>query len=588
MADVEVKARLSVDTGDSAQKLDAVKKGLQSTGQGAGAAGGSFNKLKAELGSIEGPASQVTQSLGMVGQALNVLKAHPIIGIFILIAGLVYALFQRFKQMEGVSDSLGKAWASLSGMFDTFVNYILTPLIDGFVTLVEWATKAAEFVVGIFAPSLAEAGKRSGELAEALDDLEDAESRSALARAESNRKLQEARELAADANVPIRQRIAALQEAGRIEKQELENSIKIAQDRARIMTEQIAIELGARQELIDKIRSGNIEALKAARNELFAMQNVNKDKIKEIDALIIKAEDEGATLAKIEKKTQTSITSLQREEQAKREAAAKEAAQRRKQQMEEEKREREKAEKERIDALNREIAEIKRRNDAQIQYLRELRLAKEAEEKAAEDRKNRDIARQNAAMANQMANMQALKDRDAEDLAVEQVRTNARLTFKESIGNAVGALADLVGRQTALGKTLALAEIALGTGTGFIQGLDIAQKSAKATGPGAAFAFPIFYATQIAAVLAAAGRAKAALSSVKGGGGGGGSITAPSIPSVSAPLTPQQASTSINAGSIQALGNAAAGGIGRSYVLDSDINNSAERTARIQRAASLG
>ena len=587
MSDVEVKARLSVDTGDSTQKVEAVKKGLQSTGQAAAGSTGSFSKLKGELASMQGPAGQVTQSLGLVGQALNVLKAHPIIGVFILIAGLVYALFQRFKQMEGVSDSLGKAWASLSGMFDTFVNYILTPLIDGFVTLVEWATKAAEFVVGVFSPSLAEAGKRSGELAEALDDLEDAETRSALARAESNRKLQEARELAADANVPIKQRIEALREAGRIEKQELENSIKIAQDRARIMTEQIAIELGARQELIDKIRSGNIEALKAARNELFAMQNVNKDKIKEIDALIIKAEDEGATLAKIEKKTQTSISSLQREEQAKREAAAKEAAQRRKQRMEEEKREREKAEKERLDALNKEIAEIKRRQDAEINYLREQRALEAQREKEKEEAKNRDIARQNAGLANQMANMQALRDRDAEDLAIEEVRTQARLTLKESIGGAIGALADLVGRQTALGKTLALAEIALGTGTGFIQGLDIAQKSAKATGPAAAFAFPIFYATQIAAVLAAAGRAKAALSSVRGGGASP-SVSAPAIPTVSAPLTPQQQSTSINAGSIQALGNAAAGGVGRSYVLDSDISNATERNARIQRAASLG
>jgi hypothetical protein len=46
---------------------------------------------------------------------------------------------------------------------------------------------------------------------------------------------------------------------------------------------------------------------------------------------------------------------------------------------------------------------------------------------------------------------------------------------------------------------------------GFIQGLDIAQKGAKATGPAAPFAFPIFYAAQIAAVLGAAGKAKAIL-----------------------------------------------------------------------------
>jgi hypothetical protein len=54
--------------------------------------------------------------------------------------------------------------------------------------------------------------------------------------------------------------------------------------------------------------------------------------------------------------------------------------------------------------------------------------------------------------------------------------------------------------------------------------LDIAQKSAKGTGPAAAFAFPLFYATQVAAVFGAVGKAKAIL-----GAGGGGGGAAPSV-----------------------------------------------------------
>jgi hypothetical protein len=46
--------------------------------------------------------------------------------------------------------------------------------------------------------------------------------------------------------------------------------------------------------------------------------------------------------------------------------------------------------------------------------------------------------------------------------------------------------------------------------------------------------------------------------------------------------------TSLNAASIQGIGNAAAGGVGRAYVLDSDIRNSDERQVRLQRAARLG
>jgi len=110
----------------------------------------------------------------------------------------------------------------------------------------------------------------------------------------------------------------------------------------------------------------------------------------------------------------------------------------------------------------------------------------------------------------------------AEELENEQRIVDAKVALQfelaSQIGNALGAIGQLFEQGTAASKVAALAEIVIGTGIGFIQGLDIAQKSAKATGPGAAFAFPIFYATQIAAVLGAASKAKNILSQVKGGG----------------------------------------------------------------------
>lgn len=294
--------------------------------------GGNFKNFKEQLTSIPGPANQLTGSLGGVNQAFNILKANPIIGVFALLAGLVVALFQKFKNMEAVSDSLGKAFGALSGLFNTFMNKVLTPLIDGFTFLVDLFVKSATFIADIFSPGLAEAAERSGELADALDDLNDAESASAISRAESNRKLQEARDLANDANVPIKERIQALKDAAKIEKEEFENSIKIATERAKIMLEQIAIELGARKELVDAIRNGSIDQLKAARNEIMAMQNVDKQKLKAIDELIIQAENQGAAFAKINKKTESSITALEKEEAAKRKEARDKAIQQHKEQ----------------------------------------------------------------------------------------------------------------------------------------------------------------------------------------------------------------------------------------------------------------
>ena len=124
-----------------------------------------------------------------------------------------------------------------------------------------------------------------------------------------------------------------------------------------------------------------------------------------------------------------------------------------------------------------------------------------------------------------VASDQKLKLLEAEKLAEDKVIAEARMDLQfqlaNAIGGAIGQIGNLFAEGTAASKAAGLAEIAIGTGVGLIQGLDIAQKSAKGTGPAAAFAFPIFYATQIAAVLGAVSQAKSILGTVKGGGSSG-------------------------------------------------------------------
>jgi hypothetical protein len=172
-------------------------------------------------------------------------------------------------------------------------------------------------------------------------------------------------------------------------------------------------------------------------------------------------------------------------------------------------------------------------------------------------------------------------------IAYQEAEKQAQRDFALATGDVLGQLAGLFEQGTVASKVAGLAQIAISTGVGFAQGLDIAQKSAKATGPAAALAFPIFYATQIAAVLGAASKAKNILSQVKGGGGGGGgSVTAPSV-STGAPITPaapiQNTVTQLDQQSINQMGSAT----NRAYVVESDVTNKQERITRINRAARL-
>ena len=265
------------------------------------------------------------------------------------------------------------------------------------------------------------------------------------------------------------------------------------------------------------------------------------------------------------------------------------AAEKRKQALEKRKADEAKAAQDRFDALNK---ENKDREDAlktheeNVTRIRkeeadkriadriaiadyEAELDREAFQKVLDDLEKRKAAGQAAA-------------RSAQD--TQQALQDARISFLDNTAAAVGALANLFGQGTAAFKAAALAEIAISTATGFINALDIAQKSAKATGPAAAFAFPIFYASQIAAVLGAVAAAKNVLSTTPGGGG--------SIPTSS----PRASSPSFAGPGATPLGGGFQAGAPvvtpsepiRAYVVTGDVVNGIQASGQIQRRRTLG
>jgi hypothetical protein len=210
-----------------------------------------------------------------------------------------------------------------------------------------------------------------------------------------------------------------------------------------------------------------------------------------------------------------------------------------------------------------------------------------AKEKASLDISIKNVDESvNAKIALQIKQTEEEKRLAQERIQQAQAEADMKIALADQIGSATGALADLVGRQTVAGKVLALAQIAEGVGVGFIHALRIAQQSATATGPAAAFAFPVFYASQVAAVLAAAARAKSVLNS--GSGGGGGSVNTGSGAGGSAPVVPQLSTTNTQLAAVQNQINNQGNAAVKAYVVTTDINNDQEKIARINRAARIG
>lgn len=193
--------------------------------------------------------------------------------------------------------------------------------------------------------------------------------------------------------------------------------------------------------------------------------------------------------------------------------------------------------------------------------------------------KRNEIIKKYSDERKEIVNAEAENEQKAHDAKVA-----LQVQLLDTASTVLGGMSTLFEQGSTASKVFALSDIAIGTAKGYIQGLDIAQKGASAAGPAAPFAFPIFYATQIAAVLGAVAKAKSVLTTAKGsGGGGGGSTPAPNAIAPVMPAMPQATLTKLDSQSIDQMGNAA----NRSYVIESDVSNSQERIKRINRAARL-
>lgn len=197
----------------------------------------------------------------------------------------------------------------------------------------------------------------------------------------------------------------------------------------------------------------------------------------------------------------------------------------------------------------------------------------------ADDQKLTDEAFANKVISEQEYNDQTAQLSQAR-IAIRDEEQKHNAMVVNAIGDAFETLSDIAGKQTVVGKALAIASTTIKT----FQSAVSAFQGMTDTIPG-----PVGIALGI---VAAAGAVASGLAAVKkivavqvpGQGDAGGSVpTAP--PAMTAPIAPTQQSTSLNQSSIDSIGDATSG---RVYVLDADVQNNADRNARLNRAARLG
>lgn len=172
-----------------------------------------------------------------------------------------------------------------------------------------------------------------------------------------------------------------------------------------------------------------------------------------------------------------------------------------------------------------------------------------------------------------------------ERMKIDEIETNNKKNTFALISQGLGMLSDALGKATLAGKIAAIAQTTIDT---YSAAWTIFRQAALNP---ISIPFPAY--PYIQAGLAIAGGLlnvqKIVSVQTPGGGGGGGSAPsggAPAAPSTpAAPVAPTQISTTFNPKDNPTSGTASAN---RTYVVDTDIQNAADRNARLARAARLG
>jgi len=203
----------------------------------------------------------------------------------------------------------------------------------------------------------------------------------------------------------------------------------------------------------------------------------------------------------------------------------------------------------------------------------DLKIEDEFEKTIKEKKDQRlkdDLDRQKIALDAGTAAAKQREQEDADEAQRIQTLKDSRIAAAQAVGSALGALADVVGRNTVAGKALSVAQATIDTITG----------ATKAFAQGGVFGFATGAAI-IAAGLANVRKIIATKIPGQSGGGSVPSITAPQAPNIP---RPQNTTTQLDQNSLNQIGNATA----RAFVVESDVSNSQERIRRLNRAARLG
>ena len=329
MADVNIKASITVDTGDTASKVKGVQDGMENAGKSIQSTGAktkettnNFGKLKEGLGNLPGPVGSVVSAFDGLKKAFIAIIMNPVglvLAAIVATLGLLYAAFTNtFAGGQKVEQIFAGIKATAQSLLDN-----LDKVGSAIKNVFTFNFSAAKKDLQDIGDAAVDAYGKMANLTKTAQALKKEQLQNDLDGAERAKKLALLREQASDETIPAAKRKAALLELRKDAEQNAKDDIELAK----------------------RVTENKISQLTLQRDgEKKNQEEINKLKIDQINV----ETDNANELRRIAKQ----ITAIEKAEQQKRDEDAKEA-----------RRIREEARKEEQKKLDDEAAAAKKRRD---------------------------------------------------------------------------------------------------------------------------------------------------------------------------------------------------------------------------------
>ena len=453
-----------------------------------------FAKILGVIGSVTG---NLVDLLANLGESIISVFENPKQALIDFKDALIENVTNRIQATIDTLGFLGSAIKKVfSGDFSGAVEDAKSAgssLVDSFTGVENTIGKVAE-ATNDFVKELKEEAKIAGQIADQRAKADKVERKLIVERAEADRKIAELREKSADRDkVSAKERIEALEEAGRVAEEITNKEIASA-----------------------KLR---LDA-KVAENKLSKSTKEDLDEEANLKARLIQLE---TNRLRQQKSITAEISGARKEEKARLEAEAKE-----KQDAIDKEKEDELLRLEGIQKVRDEFAQKQREKEAETELqkidLEEQKKIAELDKLNATEQQKQEIYEYYAGLRTDVEIKENKKKEKIERLRKQQTLNDAKQTFNQ--------IAQLAGKDSKVGKAMAIASATISGVEGVQNAYSTAQKSPITT------FFPAYPIVQAGLAGAVALKNIAAIKSVKADGGGSTSVPTPASGGGSTPSIP--------------------------------------------------